>query len=60
MGFEVDFYEVLFMLFGFVWVGVVLDYLKIKSVMRVYEKTARNEVFWFFGGVELGCDISCE
>src|SRR6185436_12528328 len=31
---------------------------KIKSVTRVYEKTARKDGFRFFGGLELGRDIT--
>ena len=33
------------------------DHPKIKSVVRVYEKTAAKEGFRFFGGVELGRDL---
>ena len=37
--------------------GVAPDHPKIKSVVRVYEKTAAKEGFRFFGGVELGRDL---
>jgi ferredoxin--NADP+ reductase len=40
--------------------GVAPDHPKIKSVTRVYEKTARREGFRFFGGIELGADISAD
>src|SRR3954471_24301833 len=59
-GFEVDLYDVLPTPFGLVRSGVAPDHPKIKSVTRVYEKTARKEGFRFFGGVELGSDISRE
>src|SRR3954465_3445089 len=40
--------------FGLVRAGVAPDHPKIKSVVRVYEKTAKKEGFRFFGGIELG------
>ena len=40
--------------FGLVRAGVAPDHPKIKSVTRVYEKTAAQPGFRFFGGVELG------
>jgi ferredoxin/flavodoxin---NADP+ reductase len=43
--------------FGLVRGGVAPDHPKIKSVVRVYEKTAAREGFRFFGGVELGRDL---
>src|SRR3954471_14652463 len=43
--------------FGLVRAGVAPDHPKIKSVVRVYEKTAAKEGFRFFGGVELGRDF---
>src|SRR5205814_822854 len=36
------------------------DHPKIKSVIRVYEKTAAREGFRFFGGVEVGRDMSAD
>jgi ferredoxin--NADP+ reductase len=57
-GFEVDLYEALPTPFGLVRAGVAPDHPKIKSVTRVYEKTAKHEAFRFFGGVELGVDVS--
>src|SRR5262249_47071864 len=44
--------------FGLVRAGVAPDHPKIKSVTRRYEKTASHEGFRFFGGVELGSDVS--
>jgi ferredoxin/flavodoxin---NADP+ reductase len=38
--------------------GVAPDHPKIKSVTRMYEKTAKQPGFRFFGGVELGADLS--
>jgi ferredoxin/flavodoxin---NADP+ reductase len=59
-GFAVDLYEALPTPFGLVRAGVAPDHPKIKSVTRVYEKTATHEAFRFFGGVELGVDLSRE
>jgi ferredoxin--NADP+ reductase len=59
-GFEVDLYEVLPTPFGLVRTGVAPDHPKIKSVTRVYEKTAKHPAFRYFGGVALGKDISRE
>jgi ferredoxin--NADP+ reductase len=56
-GFEVDLYDVLPTPFGLVRAGVAPDHPKIKSVTRIYEKTAAKPGFRFFGGVELGSDI---
>src|SRR5580765_8026077 len=57
-GFEVDLYELLPTPFGLVRAGVAPDHPKIKSVTRMYEKTAKQPGFRFFGGVELGADLS--
>jgi ferredoxin--NADP+ reductase len=57
-GFEVDLYELLPTPFGLVRAGVAPDHPKIKSVTRMYEKTAKQPGFRFFGGVELGADIT--
>ncbi|HKN94540.1 MAG TPA: FAD-dependent oxidoreductase, partial [Thermoleophilaceae bacterium] len=59
-GFEVDLYDVLPTPFGLVRAGVAPDHPKIKSVTRVYEKTAGKPGFRFFGGVELGSDVQRE
>ncbi len=57
-GFEVDLYEALPTPFGLVRSGVAPDHPKIKSVTRVYDKTALKPGFRFFGGVALGSHIS--
>jgi ferredoxin/flavodoxin---NADP+ reductase len=59
-GFSVDLYDALPTPYGLVRAGVAPDHPKIKSVTRMYDKTARHEAFRFFGGVELGSDISRE
>src|SRR5919204_4563376 len=59
-GFEVDLYDSLPTPFGLVRAGVAPDHPKIKSVQKVYEKTAVHEAFRFFGGVELGADVHRE
>ena len=46
--------------FGLVRFGVAPDHPKIKSVTRVYEKTAAHERFRFYGNVEIGRDITHE
>src|SRR3954466_4315280 len=57
-GFEVDLLEVLPTPFGLVRAGVAPDHPKIKSVTRVYEKTAQHPGFRFYGGVELGGHVA--
>jgi ferredoxin--NADP+ reductase len=59
-GFTVDLIDKLPTPFGLVRFGVAPDHPKIKNVTRVFEKTAANEDFRFFGGVELGRDITRE
>jgi ferredoxin/flavodoxin---NADP+ reductase len=54
---HVDLFDRLPTPFGLVRAGVAPDHPKIKSVVRVYEKTAAQEGFRFFGGVELGRDL---
>ena len=56
-GFEVDLLEILPTPFGLVRAGVAPDHPKIKSVTRMYEKTAKQPGFRFFGGVELGAHV---
>jgi ferredoxin--NADP+ reductase len=55
---EVDVFDRLPTPFGLVRAGVAPDHPKIKSVIRVYEKTAAREGFRFFGNVEVGRDVS--
>jgi ferredoxin--NADP+ reductase len=57
-GFAVDLIDALPTPFGLVRAGVAPDHPKIKSVTRVYDKTAAKPGFRFFGGVELGTDIT--
>jgi ferredoxin--NADP+ reductase len=57
-GFSVDLYDALPTPYGLVRAGVAPDHPKIKSVIRVYAKTASHESFRFFGGVSLGVDVS--
>jgi ferredoxin/flavodoxin---NADP+ reductase len=44
--------------FGLVRAGVAPDHQKIKSVTAAFDKTAAHPRFRFFGGVELGKDVS--
>jgi ferredoxin--NADP+ reductase len=57
---EVDMFDKLPTPFGLVRAGVAPDHPKIKSVIRVYEKTAARPEFRFFGNVTIGEDISVE
>src|SRR4051812_14668983 len=57
---EVDMFDRLPTPFGLVRAGVAPDHPKIKSVIRVYQKTAARDGFSFFGNVEIGRDISTE
>src|SRR5215218_3194611 len=56
-GFEVDLLDLLPTPYGLVRAGVAPDHPKIKSVTRMYEKTARKDGFRFFGGISVGDDI---
>jgi ferredoxin--NADP+ reductase len=57
---EVDMLERLPTPWGLVRSGVAPDHPKIKSVSRVYEKTAAHPRFRFFGNVTFGVHISRE
>ncbi len=57
---QVDLFDRLPTPFGLVRGGVAPDHPKIKSVIRVYEKTAAREGFRFFGNVKVGRDIEVE
>jgi ferredoxin/flavodoxin---NADP+ reductase len=59
-GCEVDLYDAVPTPFGLVRFGVAPDHPKIKTVTRMYEKTAKHPAFRFFGGVCLGTDVSRE
>jgi ferredoxin--NADP+ reductase len=55
---EVDIFERLPTPWGLVRGGVAPDHPKIKSVSRVYEKTAADPRLRFFGNVEVGRDLT--
>ena len=55
---KVDMYDRLPTPFGLVRAGVAPDHPKIKSVIRVYEKTAASPDFRFFGNVLVGEDVT--
>jgi ferredoxin--NADP+ reductase len=55
---EVDMFDRLPTPFGLVRAGVAPDHPKIKSVIRVYEKTAARPGFRFFGNVEVGREVT--
>ena len=57
---EVDLFDRLPTPYGLVRGGVAPDHPKIKSVTRVYDKTAARDGFRFFGNVKLGEDISVD
>jgi ferredoxin--NADP+ reductase len=59
-GFEVDMFERLPTPWGLVRSGVAPDHPKIKSVTRVYEKTAAHPRFRYFGNVSFGEHVSRE
>jgi ferredoxin--NADP+ reductase len=56
----VDVFDRLMTPWGLVRFGVAPDHPKIKSVTRVFEKTARQPGFRFHGNVEVGSDVSHE
>jgi ferredoxin--NADP+ reductase len=55
---EVDMLELLPTPWGLVRSGVAPDHPKIKSVTRIFEKTADHERFRWFGNVDVGRDVS--
>ena len=55
---EVELFDRLPTPWGLVRAGVAPDHPKIKSVTRVFEKTAKLEGFRFHGNVEVGADIT--
>ncbi len=55
---QVDIFDRLPTPYGLVRAGVAPDHPKIKSVTRMYEKTAARAGFRFFGNVVVGRDIS--
>jgi ferredoxin/flavodoxin---NADP+ reductase len=58
--FEVDMFERLPTPWGLVRSGVAPDHPKIKSVSRVYEKTAANPRFRYYGNVNFGEHVTRE
>ena len=54
---QVDMFDRLPTPYGLVRGGVAPDHQKIKSVIKIYEKTAARPGFRFFGNVEFGRDI---
>ena len=59
-GLAVDLYDALPTPYGLVRAGVAPDHPKIKSVTRIYEKTAQHPDFRFFGAVQVGADVTRE
>ncbi len=57
-GIAVDLFDALPTPYGLVRAGVAPDHPKIKSVTRMYDRTAQHPDFRFFGGVELGVDVT--
>ncbi|MCP4427516.1 MAG: FAD-dependent oxidoreductase [Chloroflexi bacterium] len=57
---EVDMFERLPSPYGLVRYGVAPDHQKIKSVTKVYDRTAQKPGFRYFGNVELGKHISVD
>ena len=57
-GIVVDMFDRLPTPFGLVRAGVAPDHPKIKSVIRMYEKTAARDGFQFFGNVDIGADVT--
>ncbi len=57
---QVDVFDRLVTPWGLVRFGVAPDHPKIKSVTRVFEKTARQPGFRFHGNVDVGTDVSHE
>ncbi|MBI5293824.1 MAG: FAD-dependent oxidoreductase [Chloroflexi bacterium] len=57
---QVDMFDRLPTPYGLVRGGVAPDHQKIKSVTKVFEQTASNPCFRFYGNVEIGKDVSVE
>ena len=54
---KVDMFERMAMPYGLVRYGVAPDHQKTKQVIRIYEATARDPRFRFFGNVQVGRDL---
>jgi ferredoxin/flavodoxin---NADP+ reductase len=57
-GVAIDMFDALPTPYGLVRAGVAPDHPKIKSVTRMYDRTAQHPAFRFFGGVEIGGDVT--
>jgi ferredoxin--NADP+ reductase len=57
---EVDLFDRLPTPYGLVRGGVAPDHLKIKTVTKAYERTAKKQGFRYFGFVEFGSDINLD
>jgi ferredoxin--NADP+ reductase len=57
---QVDMYDRLPTPFGLVRGGVAPDHQKIKSVTKVYDRTASRDEFRFYGYVEIGKDVQVD
>jgi ferredoxin/flavodoxin---NADP+ reductase len=57
---EVDLYDRLPTPYGLVRAGVAPDHQKIKSVTKLFDRTANNPRFRFYGNVELGKHVSVD
>src|SRR5688572_25383880 len=57
---EIDMYDRLPTPYGLVRLGVAPDHQKIKSVTKVFDRTAQNPRVRFYGYVEYGKDITIE
>jgi ferredoxin--NADP+ reductase len=57
---DVDMFDRLPTPYGLVRLGVAPDHQKIKAVTAAFDRTAAHPGFRFFGGVELGKDLSVE
>lgn len=57
---RIDLFDRLPTPYGLVRGGVAPDHPKIKSVIRVYQRTAKKDGFRFFGNVEIGRDLTIE
>ena len=57
---SIDMFDRLPTPFGLVRAGVAPDHQKIKSVTKIFDRTAQKPNFRFFGNVELGRDISVD
>ena len=57
---EVDMFDRLPTPFGLVRGGVAPDHQKIKNVTRVFDRIAQQDAFCFFGGVDIGSDVTVD